>query len=360
MMAGVVAAAANCDTTPPTPRGLAPGAELIALRIFQYPSGWYPDTFTADVTAGLDWLYIHRDTLKTDVVNLSLNIGYPLLYAGTCDTTTSLLALASAARRLRESGVALFASTGNAGDPGQISAPACLSTVIAMGATFDAPMPGPQPPHNPFNPLGGTTWKNWDRRSSDPEDTGLSLQTACVDQGPIGTETISCFSNSSPKVQLVAPGVWTTTSVAGVYLKQDPEYETYAGTSFSSAAGSAVAALMLEANPALTPNDIEASLILTGIPARRVDTGPDQRFWRTDAASAVSDAYRSRGKQRGDANNDGVVAVSDVFFLISHLFAGGPPPATAWQGNANCNTTVAIDDIHFLISHLFAGGPVCQ
>jgi CSLREA domain-containing protein len=62
----------------------------------------------------------------------------------------------------------------------------------------------------------------------------------------------------------------------------------------------------------------------------------------------------------GDVNGDGAVDVLDVFFLITHLFAGGPVP----PGLANVNQDGARDvlDVFSLISHLFGGGaaPVCN
>ncbi len=57
----------------------------------------------------------------------------------------------------------------------------------------------------------------------------------------------------------------------------------------------------------------------------------------------------------GDVNGDGSVNVSDVFFLINSLFAGGPvPPGLA---NVNGDATVTVGDVFFLINSLFAGGP---
>jgi hypothetical protein len=56
----------------------------------------------------------------------------------------------------------------------------------------------------------------------------------------------------------------------------------------------------------------------------------------------------------GDANGDGFVNVSDVFYLINFLFAGGPIPL----GRANADAIGGIDvlDVFYLINFLFAGG----
>jgi CSLREA domain-containing protein len=61
----------------------------------------------------------------------------------------------------------------------------------------------------------------------------------------------------------------------------------------------------------------------------------------------------------GDVNGDGSVNVTDVFFLINALFAGGaPPPGLA---NVNGDSSTDVSDIFFLINRLFAGGsaPTC-
>jgi hypothetical protein len=57
----------------------------------------------------------------------------------------------------------------------------------------------------------------------------------------------------------------------------------------------------------------------------------------------------------GDANGDGLVDVSDVFYLINYLFAGGTSP----HGCADVNGIGGIDiaDVFYLINYLFASGP---
>ena len=57
----------------------------------------------------------------------------------------------------------------------------------------------------------------------------------------------------------------------------------------------------------------------------------------------------------GDANGDGAVTVGDIFYLINHLFAGGPAPIG--PGDANGDGAVTVGDVFYLINFLFAGGP---
>jgi hypothetical protein len=57
----------------------------------------------------------------------------------------------------------------------------------------------------------------------------------------------------------------------------------------------------------------------------------------------------------GDANGDGYVDVSDVFYLINFLFAGGPIPLG--RANVNGDASLDISDVFYLVNFLFAGGP---
>jgi hypothetical protein len=68
----------------------------------------------------------------------------------------------------------------------------------------------------------------------------------------------------------------------------------------------------------------------------------------------------------GDANSDGSVDISDVVFLIAHIFSGGAAPAECnyakGKGDANGDGSVDISDVVYLIARIFSGGrpPYCQ
>jgi hypothetical protein len=55
-------------------------------------------------------------------------------------------------------------------------------------------------------------------------------------------------------------------------------------------------------------------------------------------------------------NGDGRLDVADAFFLIDHLFAGGPRPAACGQ-DPNGDGRLDVADVFFLLDFLFAGGP---
>ena len=60
----------------------------------------------------------------------------------------------------------------------------------------------------------------------------------------------------------------------------------------------------------------------------------------------------------GDCNNDGVVDVGDIVYLVNYLYKGGPEPIPMLcVGNANGDTVVDIGDVVYIINYLFKGGP---
>jgi Dockerin type I domain/Thrombospondin type 3 repeat len=61
--------------------------------------------------------------------------------------------------------------------------------------------------------------------------------------------------------------------------------------------------------------------------------------------------------KNGDANDNGVVNIQDITFLINFLYKGGPPPIPVGAGDANCTGIVNIQDITYLIYFLYKGGP---
>lgn len=59
----------------------------------------------------------------------------------------------------------------------------------------------------------------------------------------------------------------------------------------------------------------------------------------------------------GDADGNGIVNISDVVFLISFIFSGGPSPTPSCQGDADRNGFTNVSDAVYLINCIFAGGP---
>lgn len=111
--------------------GVARRAGLLAIRVF--PGDGAPNAATSDILKGLEWVYEQRDTHDIAAVNLSLG-GRP--YDSPCDEHDGNRPLALAVANLESAGIATVAASGNQHESGAIASPACLSGVLAVGATY--------------------------------------------------------------------------------------------------------------------------------------------------------------------------------------------------------------------------------
>jgi subtilisin family serine protease len=191
--------------------------------------------FTYNVVGALNDIILNRP--EVDVINMSL--GTYTLFTGSCDNANAwTMAGAAAINTLRANGVITFASSGNDGSGTQMSAPACLSGVVSVGATYDA------------------------------NQATYSFGTLCTDVNPV-VDQVACFTNSDPQTDIMAPGCRTTSTGNG------GGNSTYCGTSQASPHAAACAALFLDANPALTPDQIESRLETSSV-------------WVTDTTNGLS------------------------------------------------------------------------
>jgi subtilisin family serine protease len=236
-VAGIIASQGQTS-----PQGIAADAGLVAVRVLgQSGSG-----FTSDVLAGMDWVVANQAQLNVRVMNLSLGGGS---YSGVCDQAdANTMLYAAAVQAAREAGITIFAAAGNAGQAEALMAPACVSGVVAVGNVYDAPL----------------AQMNW---------------PTCEDTNILAGQT-ACSSNSSPELDLLAPGVQIrSTNLGG-------GEGTRSGTSMSVPHAAAVAALLLQANPDRSPAEIELTLKETGLP---VTDGRNSRITpRIDALAAVT------------------------------------------------------------------------
>jgi hypothetical protein len=80
----------------------------------------------------------------------------------------------------------------------------------------------------------------------------------------------------------------------------------------------------------------------------------------TDTSNATLVNGYTYNPQQFDANGDGVIDPSDIFYLVNYLFSGGPAPAGAaglLSGDANGDHVVDPADIFYVVNYLFLGGP---
>jgi subtilisin family serine protease len=209
--------------------GVAPDASIAAYKVIDANNVFWG----SDVLAALD--HIINNHPEVDVVNMSL--GTWDRFAGYCDNVYP--PVTTAIETLRANGAITFASSGNEGDKGAMPIPACISSTVSVGAVYDSDL-GREPDAGTYRDLFGGNWP------------------ACFDS-PTGPGVVTCFSNSDTPLDILAPGTQITSTGMG------GSTSTYRGTSQASPHAAGCAALELDANPALTPDQIESRLESTGV-----------------------------------------------------------------------------------------------
>ncbi|MEZ4673781.1 MAG: S8 family peptidase [Caldilineaceae bacterium] len=203
--------------------GVAPESNLIDVKVTTATGA----STESDVVAGLQWIYENHKAYNIRVVNVSLNA------SGAQSYHTS--PLAAACEILWFNGIVVVTSAGNRGE-GKIYPPANDPFVITVGATDDM----------------GT------ERISDDAVAHFSAYGTTVD--------------GFAKPDLVAPGrhiVAPMASAAALLPLLRPEmvvndkYMRMSGTSFSAPVVSGAIALLLEAEPDLTPDQVKYRLMAT-------------------------------------------------------------------------------------------------
>ncbi|MGH2663935.1 MAG: S8 family peptidase [Actinomycetota bacterium] len=217
--------------------GVAPGAKVMAVQVFSEASGvslcGYPGTcalaMTSDLIKAMERVYALRTVHSFAAVNLSLGWGS---FAGSCDTDP----MKPIIDNLRTAGIATVVASGNAGNPGALSAPACISTAVSVGATTDG-----------------------------------------------SPEEVAAYSNSSPALSVLAAGSSITSSVPG------GGFATWDGTSMAAPHVAGAWAVLKAANPAAAVPTVLSNLQATGQPIT------DGRNGRTTPRIRVHGALTGQG-----------------------------------------------------------------
>ncbi|MFH2036473.1 MAG: dockerin type I domain-containing protein [Candidatus Zixiibacteriota bacterium] len=115
-------------------------------------------------------------------------------------------------------------------------------------------------------------------------------------------------------------------------------------------------------------NDIIYSQMLDSnsiIPDAKLDQG--SYFWRVKAFKLSNSDSTEFSETRefeyikpiicGDADNNGVINILDITFLISYLYKNGTAPVSLWAADPNGSITINILDITYLITYLYKNGP---
>ena len=228
--------------------GIAPKAQLIVLKVLDASGRGH----TSDVIAAIDYAVSRRDAFKIRVINLS--IAAPVYESYDVDPLTL------AAERAVRAGITVVAAAGNNGrnrngrmQYGGITAPGNAPWVLTVGASSHM----------------GTT---------DRADDTIPPFTS---RGPTAFDQIAKPDIVAPGVgieSLASPGstLYETGAaylVPGTAQTGSMPYMSLSGSSMSAAVVSGTAALMMQANPRLTPNAVKAILQYTA----EVRSGYDAR-----------------------------------------------------------------------------------
>lgn len=114
--------------------GVAPQADLVFLKV-QSASICGQAGLDGDLVGAIDWVVTNRNSLNIGVISMSLGAG-AFSTVNACEkgspSLTNVLNQAAAV------GIVTFAASGNGGLCQQLSRPACVGSVISVGATYDA------------------------------------------------------------------------------------------------------------------------------------------------------------------------------------------------------------------------------
>jgi len=224
------------------PIGVAPAAKIVVVKVTDATDH---TCCMSDVTSALDWILDNRP----DVAAINCSVVSNALYPGDCDNADAVTGgMAFVINALRAAGIPMFAAAGNAGTGGGMSAPACVSGAVSLGATYDAD-------------IGPVTF-------------GVCSNPATA------ADQVACFTNSDASTDLFAPGGAITTSALGGGVAG-----SVFGTSFSAPHATACAALLKQADPSISAGAIEISLKATGHPV--TDPKNNLTFPRIDCLAAI-------------------------------------------------------------------------
>jgi serine protease AprX len=216
--------------------GIAPGASLVALKVLDQNG----QGKISHIIAALNWVAQNAATYKIRVVNLSVGATIHESYR------TDPLTLA--AKALTDQGIVVVAAAGNLGKNGAgetqyggITAPGNAPWVLTVGASSTQ----------------GTLTRNDDVMGAYSSRGPTFLDWgAKPDLVAPGTGTVSLAVPGSTFFATKAP--YLVPGTAGTFA-----YLSLSGTSMAAPVVSGTVALMLQANPALTPNLVKAILEYT-------------------------------------------------------------------------------------------------
>jgi len=254
--------------------GVAPDAGLIDVKVF---NDWTPTTSSSAVMSGIEWCMDNKDTYDIDV--LSLSIGEVIV--GNDD---GLSAEAQLVDRASESGLVVVVAAGNEGPNNNgFSSLAAAETAITVGSIYD----------------GDTV----DR--SDDSISDFSNRGPRADDGD--NDRIDEF-----KPDVCAPGqdIWSAMHANSVIVKASG-YTEKSGTSMAAPHIAGLAALLLEANPTLSPEEVKNIIRETATSVGKPYNEQVSDKYNRDYGWGIADGYESVKRASGDFMRAEITSFAD-------------------------------------------------
>ncbi|MDQ2809301.1 MAG: S8 family serine peptidase, partial [Chloroflexota bacterium] len=242
-----------------SPVGVAPDVNLMVARVLdRNGAGTY-----GDVIAAIDYIVSMKTQLNIKVLNLSL-------YAPATGPYWSD-PLDQAVMRAWQAGITVVAAAGNDGPgAGTITVPGNVPYVITAGAIKSGR----------YTDSGSDELATYSGRG--PTESAFVKPDVLVP----ASRTIAPMPNGSLLAGQVAAGIMTTTDVLNYQMvKPIPAFHYYrlSGTSMAAAQISGIAALVLQANPTFTNNQVKGRIMATARPAVDALGLPVYSIWEQGA-----------------------------------------------------------------------------
>ena len=277
---------------------IAPGAQIIALKALD---GEGHGTISM-IIAAIDYAVANKDALNIRVLNLSLGATVTESY------NTDPLTLA--AKRAVDAGIVVVASAGNRGKYGTIGSPGNAPWVITVGASS----------HNGTVLRQDDTIASFSSRGPTMYDLDVKPDLVAPGHGTVSlSDPVSLFYTTKSQYLL-----------GGLVGTPYTPYLTLSGTSMAAPAVAGTVALMLQANPTLTPNLVKAILQFTaqeypGYDALTQGTG----FLNSRGAVVLAEYFQQAVPGSPYPSMNGWS--KQIFWGNKRVHGGVPVPgATAW------------------------------
>lgn len=232
-VAGIVAGDGIYNAIPI--KGVAPDAKIISIQVFSKSSGDSLVSWTTDQIKGLERVYVLSNDFNIASVNLSLGSMFP--YTNICDLSLLNYAYKSSVDKLKSVGIATIAAAGNNYSSTSISSPACISSIISVGATTKS-------------------------------------------------DLLPNYSNSAPFLDLLAPGGDTITGSKISSTIPENQFDELSGTSMAAPHVAGAWALLKSQYPTLSTDTILWGLKVSGKPI--LDNRNGNITSRIDVISAIN------------------------------------------------------------------------